>query len=126
MNLIVWTDSLSVGIPIIDEQHKQLISIINDLYAALDTLVLEHSLQKLSDYVVYHFSTEENIMRTCDYPDRLIHEDEHKALTEQVVAFTKDNSIPELLLFLRDWLNNHILGTDKQLGTFLKNQNITL
>jgi len=129
MPLINWSESLSVGVDYIDNQHKQLVSIINRLNDAMlqdkGNDVMCQVLDDLIDYTKSHFQSEEHLMRKYEYPDSPEHFKEHEKLTKEVIDFAENfkqgNAIITLpvLNFLKDWLNNHILETDRTLGKFL-------
>jgi hemerythrin len=128
--LFEWTDELSVNIPVIDEQHKKLISHINEFYAHMKTgkakQVMNETLNKLIDYVGYHFSTEEDFFNKFNYPDKDAHVREHKAFVEKVKIVSEDFKngklavTIELFTFLTDWVENHIKQIDKRYEPFLK------
>ena len=86
---------------------------------------MEDILNRLNDYTQFHFSTEESMMNETDYPERFIHQAEHVKLTQQVEKYAADLHegkilfSMEILGFLREWLNTHILKTDKKFGKFL-------
>lgn len=124
MALLQWDNSLSVGITSIDEQHKQLVSVVNSLHDAMKAgrskEALGDILRTLIDYTKKHFATEERYFDLYRYENSESHKAEHKKLTEQVLEFqNKFNSgsislSVELMNFLSDWLKNHIKGVDKQ------------
>ncbi|EKD27068.1 MAG: hypothetical protein ACD_79C00896G0004 [uncultured bacterium] len=128
MAFIDWTDSLSVGINLIDEQHKKLVGLVNSLYDAMKVGkgndVLGKILEELIEYTKYHFSTEEELMKKHLYPKFLDHKKEHDALTKAAVDLAKQHKEGAMLLsmkvntFLKDWLTNHIMGTDKKYSPF--------
>lgn len=134
MSLITWTDKLSVGVKEIDLQHQKLIAIINELHDAMAVGhgkdVMVNVLDELVNYTVYHFGTEERLMKTHGYVARIGHEKEHKDLVQAagelqaaVKAGTANLSMTTMH-FLKDWLNHHILGTDIKLGQFLNSKGI--
>lgn len=134
MALINWSENLSVNIKEIDEQHKKLVSMINELHDAMRSGkgkdVLEKIFKGLSQYVGTHFATEEKYMSTHNYPGYLSHKAEHTKLTQRVLDLQRqfEQGTPvltvELLNFLKDWLQNHIIGTDKKYGPFLNGKGI--
>lgn len=134
MALMNWSDNLSVNIKEIDEQHKRLVGMLNDLHDAMKdgkgSSMTGHVLTGLIQYVGTHFATEEKYMKTHAYPDYLKHKAEHDALTKQAVDLQmqfkagKPVLTVELMKFLRDWLSNHIVGTDKKYGPFLNGKGI--
>ncbi|HKN18547.1 MAG TPA: bacteriohemerythrin [Dissulfurispiraceae bacterium] len=134
MALMAWSDNLSVNVAQIDEQHKKLVGILNDLHDAMKqgkgNDVTGNVLSGLVQYVASHFATEEKLMKTHAYPDYLKHKFEHDALTKQALdlqnQFQEGKSVLtiELMKFLKDWLSKHILGTDKKYGPFLNSKGI--
>ncbi|HOV14864.1 MAG TPA: bacteriohemerythrin, partial [Spirochaetota bacterium] len=123
MALFIWKDDYSVKIEKIDEQHKKLVNLLNELHssmlAAKATSVLEKTLDELVQYAAVHFKTEEDLMRSYDFSQYNDHKNAHNNFTEKVGEFYKDYKdgkkmiSVELLFFLKDWLINHINGVDK-------------
>jgi hemerythrin len=119
---IEWSDEFSVGIQEIDEQHKVLINILNELSEAIEerrgTAVRNGIMERLVEYTRIHFTVEESLMRLLGYPQYEQHKHEHEMLLSQTTEFlvkinNEDVSTYELVFFLRSWLLNHILGSDK-------------
>jgi hemerythrin-like metal-binding protein len=116
----------SVGVNEIDNQHKKLIDLINQLndamHAGKGAEILGKVLSELVNYTVYHFNYEESLMAQHHYDDTPAHKLEHKKFIETVGAFKQKfdsgNAVisVEIMNFLRDWLTNHIMKTDKKLG----------
>jgi hemerythrin len=77
MSLIQWKDDYSVNVKEIDAQHQQLVNMVNELHAAMRegkaNQVLQDLLKKLIDNTGYHFSTEEKLMQTYNYPGYIYH-----------------------------------------------------
>ncbi len=132
MAFIKWSDSLSVHVAEIDEQHQKLIQLINTLHDAMlekkGKEVLADILDQLAAYTVYHFSTEEKYMEQCNYSGLLLHKKEHDSFVGKVDSLIKDyqaNKLGitiDLMNFLRDWVSHHIQVTDKKYSeTFNKN-----
>jgi len=129
MALITWSSMFSVGVGEIDNQHKKLIDLINQLNDAMQagksTDVLGKVLAELVNYTVYHFGYEESLMGQHKYEDSPAHKDEHKKFVATAGDFKKkfDSGSAvisvEIMNFLRDWLTNHIMKTDKKLGQAL-------
>lgn len=133
--IILWKPFLSVGVAVVDEDHKKLIKMINRLFgAALSSdpgQVLRGVLTELTDYVVFHFNREEEYMLLLNYPDYEEHKAEHQRLLEAVGRFTRNldsglamNLKDEIEMSLRDWLLSHILKQDMRLGPFLNEHGI--
>lgn len=135
MPLIVWSNALSVGIDEIDNQHKKLFKIANDLCDALmasaGKQVLGKTLDELIAYTKTHFAYEERIFAQTGYPGTPEHKKEHEDLTNQVIdvqkRFASGASAAlsmEVMNFLRSWLINHIQGTDTKYVSHLKSHGI--
>lgn len=128
MEFIEWNDSLSVGVRQFDEEHKNLVTFVNKLNHALqigDTKnTMEEILRSLIKYTIIHFTHEEELMQTYDYPELAEHRKQHQELTAKVTEFHerlksgKSSFSLELMSFLRDWLINHIQGADKKYRDF--------
>jgi hemerythrin-like metal-binding protein len=129
MALITWSNALSTGISEQDNQHKKLIDLINQLNEAMQsgkgTEVMGKVLSELVNYTVYHFSFEEKLMDQHKYEDTAAHKAEHAKFVQTAGDFKKkfDSGTAvvsvELMNFLRDWLTNHIMKTDKKMGQSL-------
>lgn len=134
MALFEWSDKYSVNIKEIDSQHKNLVDLLNSLHDSMKvgkgSEVLGKTLTELIQYVGTHFDAEEKLLRTHGYPEYNSHKAEHTKLTQKVIGFQKDfqQGLPvitvELLGFLKDWLQNHILGIDKKYSQFLNSKGI--
>ena len=134
MALITWNDSLSVNVEEIDKQHQKLVQIINDLHDAMregkEKEVLGNVLTRLIDYTSCHFSTEEKYFDKFGYPDSDPHKKEHIYFLEEVLEFKKAFDEDKVLLtielmnFLKDWLTNHMQGSDKKFGLFLNEKGL--
>ena len=128
--LIEWDNSLSVGNDKIDRDHGALIGIINKLYCQVHDdngrCDIADILTELSDYIVYHFDYEEQIMRRHHYPNSDDHVKEHgdliKGLDALVYEFeTSPNTVTQdTLKFLKHWLIDHVTGCDMKLGRFIQ------
>lgn len=124
MNLIYWRDSYNVGNQKVDEQHKYLVQLINDLFHALGAKDGDEKLKiifiELVNYTINHFTGEESLMSASKYSGLMAHKTEHlyfiNKIKELKAKFNQgDNKAKlETLNFLKDWLLNHISGTDKK------------
>lgn len=129
MAIFVWNDLLSVGVPEFDAQHKKLFGMMNALHDAMakgqGREILKPILDGLVDYTQTHFAAEERRMQQCGYPAYLQHKVQHDALVRKVNDLKKrfeagqSTLTVEILNFLKDWLVNHIQGTDKKYAPFL-------
>ena len=129
MALLNWSEDLSVKVRGIDNQHKRLVELINDLHNAMKEgkgkEKLGTILNELISYTKYHFSSEEKLMQKKNYPSYLQHKEEHDSFTKKVIEFNRQFETGslflsnEVLLFLKDWLVEHIKGTDKKYSPYL-------
>jgi len=91
--MIQWESKYETGVEEIDNQHKKLVGMINELYSAIKSgegkKVLDKILQELASYVDIHFGTEEKYMEEFNYPGYLSHKREHDNFTEKVLASRK-------------------------------------
>ncbi len=129
MSLLNWSNELSVKINGIDDQHKRLVDLINELYDAMKEgkgkEKLGAVLREMINYTKYHFSAEEKLMLQRNYPEFPQHKAEHDAFTQKVTEFNNQFEAGamflsnEVLFFLKDWLVNHIKVTDKKYTSYL-------
>jgi hemerythrin len=138
MAKIEWTDDLSIGVGLIDEQHKMLIQHLNRLSSAIKSHLgpgeIANTLDFLIKYTDFHFSEEEKHMAANHYPELenhiLQHNEFKKTLASMELDFKEDGATHTLaesidtLLF--NWLVKHIQGVDQKFGTFLKDNNIVI
>ena len=127
-----WTDKLSVGYQLIDNQHKELINRVNMLLSAMaegqGRNKLAETIKFIEDYVVVHFGTEEELMKKHTYPGYTLHKMEHEKLVsdflEKKGAMEKNPptsaDVIKTYNWLADWVTNHITATDIKLGPFLE------
>lgn len=133
MPLMTWQESYSVHVPEFDAQHKHLIDLLNRLYEAMTkghaSDVLSKILHELVTYTKTHFQAEERLMQSKHYSGYAAHKAEHEKFTAQVTQFQREFSegkaslSTHLLNFLKDWLTNHIVHTDKQYSVSLNAAN---
>lgn len=120
------------GIPLIDEEHAQLFAYANQIYELLqDEFVadkydnIRDLLGKLTDYAKYHFADEEAYMESIQYKKIFTQKIQHQAFVEELDKYDLDTIdqtenqeevIGNLLAFVTDWLVEHILNLDTQIG----------
>jgi hemerythrin len=129
-----WKDSYSVGLKTIDEEHKNLLRLINNLQSAVRYYTGEEferrALAELIEYTKVHFAREEDLMKKHDFPGYEEHKRQHDEMTataqKMVNRYEQDalGAMDEISTFLRDWLISHINGTDQQYSKFLINKGL--
>jgi hemerythrin-like metal-binding protein len=133
-DLMPWNDSLKVHVKLVDEQHKRLVDLINDLHRAMrsgkSNGEMGYILDELVDYTNVHFTDEEKLMEQAGYSDLENHKKVHRKLVQQVVDFqTKFHAgnttmSMDIMDFLKDWLLKHINGTDKKYASTMHEHGI--
>jgi len=134
MSLFEWTDDYSLGIREIDDQHRKLLDIINELHGAIRAGLGREALSGVLDdmvrYAYSHFSTEEHYMERYEYPGQEAHVKEHQTFLEETEAIQDRLSgreqvlSLEVLVFLKDWLTRHILVIDRQYVSHFKSRGL--
>ncbi len=129
MSLIEWDDSLSVGFEYLDMQHQRWIVIMNDLVDAVkqdeEATSIGNIVTELSRYTITHFNTEEQLMESYGFPlfdEHVLEHDEIKQTISRIkFQYDQGETVDaiELMIFLKQWLANHFLQTDKLLGSYL-------
>lgn len=119
-----WNPSYSVGIAVIDNQHKRIIEYINELnkistYNTQDNKhqVIKDVLFQLIDYTISHFSFEESLMEEAGYPLLKPHKKVHEAFIKRINFFKErfengEDISKQLMMELQMWLINHIQHND--------------
>lgn len=130
MTLFLWKKSYEIKVSEIDMQHRRLVTLINELSDAMMVKqghrAVPHVLEELVEYVQLHFTTEEQLMREMAFPEVDEHCREHLNFTNKVLALRKKYSqdhmldSSEVLNFLCDWLRNHIIVNDKEIGEYMR------
>lgn len=119
-----WSEELSVGVPDMDHQHHQLVDMINELIATMDTDDLSKiltSYKALGSFVVKHFNDEEEFMEKIGFESLGVHKQIHIQLLDKVGVFQAEmeqGRLDKLKLveFLKMWLRSHIMGIDAKYG----------
>lgn len=123
-----WSADLELGIPEMDNQHKELVAILNQFYDAVERGEREEGIRSIFEgadqYANYHLSSEEKFLESIQYPEleahRAMHEmyrREYRALMERYRQGDR-KAIRELTAFLLSWLYTHIQKADKKYASF--------
>ncbi len=134
MTLMTWNDSFSVQNIEMDQQHKQLFELLNNLHAAMSQGKGRETLSDVFDglvkYTHLHFAAEEALLKKHNYPGLSEEEREHKELVAQVSDLQKQFQAGDFGAsmktrdFLKHWLIEHIQGSDRKYGVFLSQKGI--
>ncbi|MFA6972550.1 MAG: bacteriohemerythrin [Gallionella sp.] len=127
-----WNSNFGTGIAVIDEQHRKLVDLLNNLARNLafgvDTLELNRVFDELTDYAVYHFKTEEAIWRKYLPADEMsaAHEQVHQDFVTEVLKLKGEQAVlpgaevvDQIVSFLTHWLAFHILDSDKHMANIV-------
>jgi hemerythrin-like metal-binding protein len=115
---------MATGVRQIDLQHQELIALINELEAALaagrEAQALGEALPKLTAYILFHFGTEESLMKNSGIASEhfALHKQQHKSFAEHIGALRSHPdaaTLPALIDYLKTWLVEHIMRSDRDL-----------
>lgn len=137
-----FTSKYMTGVTLIDDEHRRLFEIIKEtndliheelLHDKYDEIV--RLITELKDYTEFHFSDEEALMAHIQYPGLDAQKRAHSAFIERLVEIDlsdleemddhQQDYLLDLIRFLLDWLTNHILGCDRKIGDFMRENQIT-
>ena len=131
----VWNEEMSTGVEVIDAQHRSLLHMVNDAYSTLsentNSITLQRITKELLSYAIYHFQTEESLMKQYGYAEERpeeadAHIKEHRNFSAKVVSAREalrsgdQREIIQMLEFLKSWITNHTQAIDKKLGRFIQ------
>ena len=122
--MIEWSNKYSVGVSVMDEDHKGFIGTINKVIAARQRNYsqeeVEEVLSELVKFAKEHFKTEESYMSKFEYPDYLLHYNEHLNFSLHMIIYNNQvingeyKIMDEVYNYLQEWLVHHIQKTDKK------------
>ena len=125
MSLLEWKPQYSVGIASMDDEHREMIDLINDVYEKLgstpDSEAIESCLEEIFNTISLHFALEERIMRDNGYSEYEDHKDDHEDLLDEIrylmdnFATDPDEGARQLKLRLSDWFGTHFASFDARL-----------
>ena len=134
MPIVIWREDFSVNVEKIDNQHKQMLELVNNLHSSVEACVekqdLEQMLVDLVDFTRLHFLTEEKLMKEHGYSGLASHYKEHRVLLQHLdnlvkaVANGKHPTFYSDYDVSSDWAVDHIFECDKSLGAFLNSKGI--
>ncbi|MBF0382385.1 MAG: bacteriohemerythrin [Magnetococcales bacterium] len=126
--LLKWHDEFSVAVDMMDDHHKKLFAMSEEVIRAVslaDSQVAQRALVFLIDYTQFHFKAEEEMLEIQKYPELHQHKRIHERLMETIIQLQKelaDNNYQtsiNLGVFLKDWILNHILTEDQKYAHYL-------
>jgi hemerythrin len=135
MDFMTWTEAMSVGVQSLDEDHKKLFAIVNDLHDGIRAGhrkdILEDVVDQLVDYTKFHFAREEHFLKQNSFASFEMHKSEHDGMIKKIINVQlrlRDASVVmldlELMGFLQSWLINHIQRSDKKYQACLNSNGI--
>ena len=122
---VEWREGFCIGVAQLDREHRQLFSLV----MMLNLGTVEQTVEQLLDYVVTHFSNEQEAMEESGYPAFEAHLQQHEAFASQIADFLMGNDgwteerVQDLRRFLNKWLISHIMTHDMRFGKWLAAQN---
>ena len=130
MSVIEWSNTYVLGIEQIDEHHRHLIDLLDTTYNVFvshgQKVEVGKVLEALIDYAIYHFAAEERLMAQCDYSRAADHLEQHEDFVKRVKTQQREfhdgrgTLSLELIVFIKEWLLDHILETDRHLANAIK------
>jgi len=129
MAFMTWKENYTTKIASIDEQHKKLIDLLNYFYENIrnksNKELIGGIISEMKAYTILHFSHEERLFNSYDYPESENHKKEHiefiKKVNDLEAKINKQQIIIsfEVTDFLKKWIKNHILGSDMKYREYL-------
>jgi hemerythrin-like metal-binding protein len=135
MPFMTWTEEMSVGVEALDDDHKKMIDIVNELHEGIEAghkkEILGSVLGHLLEYTRFHFAREEEFFAQTNYPAAVAHKMEHDGMVKRVLnVHDRFNNAPvamldlELMSYLKNWLVTHIQNSDRKYQLCLNNRGI--
>jgi hemerythrin len=137
MSLLIWNDKLALGIPAMDEQHQQWITLMNALHDAIqkgrEADLVDQTIMGMLDYARSHFVDEEQLLFEHGYPDLAHHKMLHDDFVRQLENLQQSKAqagqsdwllIMDIIKMASDWLTHHIQRVDQQYASFLKEKGV--
>ena len=130
MPFLSWSKDYEVGVKQIDHEHRHLFDLINQYHEQhtrqISPSEIAQLLNRLVAYAEEHFKHEEKLMADIDYPLFDEHSERHNNLISAIFSINEGLSIDmvkasaETLEFIKNWLQNHILKDDINIGNYLR------
>ena len=127
-NLVTWSARYSVGIKLLDEQHKGLFNLVNEMYNHVNNnddeeaewAYFQSIIKQVVDHIKKHFATEEIIMKETKFQGYAEHKKVHDSfilsMVDIIKKFDEKKRVPlkSLINSIKDWILTHIAIVDKQ------------
>ena len=130
-----WSPEYSVHIKELDDQHKKLLVMMNEVYSAIQEkqgyFNISRFLSEMSEYAIAHFSKEEQLLKKYEYGELEAQQKEHNLFFDQITIFKTrledgdPDVMDEIAEYLSLWLSGHIIGHDKKYSDFLNGNGVT-
>ncbi len=134
MSQFVWEEKYDVGVRHFNNQHKQLLDALRDVYKAMenkqDKAAIAVVINNLIKYAKEHLAQEEACLLENKYPDFENHKKLHEVFISKIIQFYDDFKSDkfslhfEIAIFLKNWITNHIMVVDRKYTDFLNNKGI--
>ena len=134
MDKIIWNESYSVGVQELDQQHKKLIMMINQVIVSGDDSgssgLMSSLLTQMTRYAEIHFQAEEKYMLDFCFPEYGSHHREHMAFIRKTARFitttisNEESILSDMFTYLNEWLIAHILKSDMQYKAFFQKKGL--
>lgn len=133
-DIVAWDPKYETGIALIDEQHKELVSLTNALYHACLSgsetarAAFKETMSRMVNYVRFHFATEQKLLERIRYPNYADHKKKHDDLVKSVLEAVKEYNegqkfVPNhFVRTLKDWIFGHIAIDDKAYAAYAETQ----
>ena len=129
MQPIQWNEEFKIDVQEIDEQHKVLLEIFNQIVASVEKKNEWEKTSSIVDSLIHHayrhFATEERYMIKHQYPDLPVHIDQHLDFIKKVTTLSQEvkdkdpDKQKEMVAFLAKWYYDHVLVIDKKYSQYL-------
>ena len=133
-DMVTWSDLYATGIELIDEQHKELVNLTNQLFQACRTgqgaveVVFKDAMHRMVDYVRFHFGMEQKLLEQIKFPQCKDHIREHESLVKDILEAAKEfdagkkYTAHNFVRTLKDWVFSHIAISDKIYAAYVQEE----
>ena len=132
--IVIWDNSYATGIELIDSQHKELVTLTNQLYQACINEeeavedAFKEAMSRMVEYVRFHFSAEQQLLERIGFPNHKSHKELHDALVKNILKAAKEYDMGRKFVpnnfvrVLKDWVFGHIAFHDKFYAAYVAEQ----